>query len=316
MEYQMYTDTFRETPDAPRRRRRRTRRRRGISPAFLWFAWLAAMLMAVLLALWISLLVYLGQNAAHGLVDEDKSSAYEARLAGDGSADVAEHDQIAAVAPTPMEADSAPDRAYDFSAPVPEAPRVVDSYFDDAVFIGDSRTEGLILNTGLSNATAYVYKGLMVDTVFTKPVVNRGGQKLSVMDALASTQFSKVYIMLGINETGWVYSQIFQSKYGDIIDRIREINPDAVIYVQGIMPVSNQVSSTHGYITNSKINEYNFLLRELAEEKQVCYIDTENAVASENGDLPEEAAVDGIHFVKDYCEKWLDYLKTHSVTIA
>ena len=135
----------------------------------------------------------------------------------------------------------------------------------------------MILNTGLTNATAYVHKGLTVDTVFTEPVINKDGQKLSVMDALKSTQFSKVYIMLGINETGWVYSQIFQSRYGDIIDGIREINPSAIIYIQGIMPVSNKVSSTHSYITNDRINEYNLLLQELAEEKQVYYIDTENA---------------------------------------
>ena len=77
--------------------------------------------------------------------------------------------------------------------------------------------------------------------------------------------------------------------------------------------VSNKVSSTHSYITNDRINEYNLLLQELAEEKQVYYIDTENAVASEDGSLPADAAADGIHLVKGYCEKWLDYLKTHSI---
>ena len=59
------------------------------------------------------------------------------------------------------------------------------------------------------------------------------------------------------------------------------------------MPVSNKVSSTHSYITNDRINEYNLLLQELAEEKQVYYIDTENAVASEDGSLPADAAADG-----------------------
>lgn len=59
-----------------------------------------------------------------------------------------------------------------------------DAYFDDAVFIGDSRTEGLILYTGLANATVYANQGLMVDTVFTRPVIQMDGQKLSVVDAL------------------------------------------------------------------------------------------------------------------------------------
>lgn len=171
--------------------------------------------------------------------------------------------------PPPTELDTDSHMEYDFSSPVPVSDPVENSYFGNVVFIGDSRTEGLILNCGLLNTTSYAYKGLMVDTVFTKPVINKNGQKVSVMDALKSTPFSKVYIMLGINETRWVYSQVFQNKYGEMIDGIREINLEAEIYIQEIMPVSDKVSSTHNYITNSKINEYNGLLRELAEEKQV-----------------------------------------------
>ena len=154
----------------------------------------------------------------------------------------------------------------------------------------------------------------MVDTVFSEPVIHKNGQKLSVMDALKETTFSKVYIMFGVNETGWVYSRMFQEKYGEMIDTIREINPRAIIYIQAILPVSDKVSSTHSYITNKKIMEYNELLQSLAEEKQVYYLDTKSAVADKNGSLPENAAVDGIHLVKEYCGKWLEYLKLHTIT--
>lgn len=204
--------------------------------------------------------------------------------------------------------------AYDFSRPVPLSEPVDNSYFDDAVFIGDSRTEGLITNTGLSNTTAYTYKGLMVDTVFTKPVIRRGENKVSVMDALKTTSFSKIYIMFGINENGWPYNDVFINKYAKIIDAVREINPDAVIYVQEIMPVTNQVSATHSYIRNGKIAEFNRLLRQMAQEKQAYFIDTASAVAASDGSLPADAAADGIHLKKDYCKKWLDYLKSHTVS--
>lgn len=201
---------------------------------------------------------------------------------------------------------------YDFSRPVPLSAPVDNSYFDDAVFIGDSRTEGLITNTGLSNTTAYTYKGLMVDTVFTKPVIRRGENKVSVMDALKTTSFSKIYIMFGINENGWPYNDVFIDRYEKIIDAVREINPDAVIYVQEIMPVTNQVSASHSYIRNGKIAEFNRLLRQMAKEKQVYFIDTASAVAASDGSLPADAASDGIHLKKDYCKKWLDYLKSHT----
>lgn len=202
---------------------------------------------------------------------------------------------------------------YDFSTPVPEAPKVDSTWFDGTVFIGDSRTEGLILNTGLNNAIEYTHKGLMVDTVFTKPAVNIDGTKVTVMDALKMTQFDKVYIMLGINETGWPYKDVFINKYGKVIDAVKEINPGAQIYVQQILPVSKEVSGTHSYIKNEKIAEYNELLQEMAEEKQVYFVAAAEAVAGEDGTLPDDAATDGIHLKKEYCVKWLDYLETHTV---
>ena len=200
----------------------------------------------------------------------------------------------------------------DYSALVPMSETVDTSYFDDAVFIGDSRTEGFMLFTGLSNATAYTHKGLMVDTVFTNPVVNVGGKKISVMEALEKTSFFKVYIMLGINETGWPYSNLFIQKYGEIIDEIKNINPEAIIYVQSILPVSQKVSSSHSYVKNTKISEYNLLIQQMAEEKEIYYINSAESVATTDGYLPEEAASDGIHLKKDYCYKWLEYLKTHT----
>ncbi|MGN0312913.1 MAG: GDSL-type esterase/lipase family protein [Lachnospiraceae bacterium] len=202
---------------------------------------------------------------------------------------------------------------YDYSVPVPESDEVTKSYFDDAVFIGDSRTEGFMLSAGLSNATFYSHKGITVSTVFTEPAIKMGNSKVSIMDALAKTDFSKVYIMLGINETGWVYSSMFIEKYAEIVDEIKKINPDAVIYVQQILPVSQKVSEEHRYIKNKRIRKYNTLLQEMAEEKEVYFVDVAKAVEDENRVLPEDAAVDGIHLKKDYCKKWLEYLETHVV---
>lgn len=203
---------------------------------------------------------------------------------------------------------------YDYSNPVPLSDNNIDNnYFSDAVFIGDSRTEGLLLSTGLYNAISYTHKGLMVDTVFTSPVITKNGNKLSVIEALKQTEFNKVYIMLGINETGWPYSNIFIEKYNDIINEIKNINPKAIIYVQSVLPVTNSVSNSHSYIKNSKIDEFNTLIKKMAEEQKIYYLDVASAVSLNDGSLPEEAATDGIHLNKEYCEKWLEYLKKHVV---
>ena len=204
---------------------------------------------------------------------------------------------------------------YDFSQSVPESEGVDDSYFDDAVFIGNSRTEGFMLYAGLTNATYLTAVGLMVDTIFTQPYAKVGEEKMTIIDALKTMDFSKVYIMLGLNELGWVYSSVYQEYYGRIIDTIREINPDAVIYIQSILPVSAEKSEKDEVYNNPRIQEFNGLLRQLAEEKEVYYLDVAEAVADETGCLPEGASFDGVHLMPEYCKKWRDYLKIHTITV-
>ena len=101
--------------------------------------------------------------------------------------------------------------------------QVADSYFDDAAFIGDSRTQGLQLYTGLPNATFYATQGLMVDTFFSKKFVKAGGGKITIPDAMKNQTFKKVYIMLGVNELGWVYEKVFIQRYGELVDEMEQL---------------------------------------------------------------------------------------------
>ncbi len=195
---------------------------------------------------------------------------------------------------------------------VPESEAVDDSYFDDAVFIGNSRTEGLKMYSGLSNATFITEVGLTVDSIFTDYCNISGGGKARAFDQLASMEFGKVYIMLGMNELGWVYESVFKEDYGKIIDKIREINPDATIYIQSIMPVSKWKDSTDDVYTIANVERLNAQLRDLADEKEVWYVDVAAGVMDEDGYLPYEATGDGVHLTPEYCVKWMDYLRTHT----
>ena len=210
------------------------------------------------------------------------------------------------------ESSSAPDPAAPADGDIPESSSVDGSYFDDAVFIGDSRTEGFTMYNNIAKGNSLTYKGLKVDTAFTEPCINVNGSKLTVMDALAQKTFTKVYIMLGINELGWIYSDVFISDYGKIIDRIREINPQAVVYVQSILPVTAKKSESDQIYNNFRISAYNTLLRQMAQEKQVRFVDTAQAVALDDGTLPEELAFDGVHLNREGCERWMAYLKSHT----
>lgn len=190
--------------------------------------------------------------------------------------------------------------------------QVADSYFDDAAFIGDSRTQGLQLYTGLPNATFYATQGLMVDTFFSKKFVKAGGGKITILDAMKNQTFKKVYIMLGVNELGWAYEKVFIQKYGEVVDKVKELQPDAKIYVQSILPVTKAKSDGDAIYNNTKISRYNELIEQMCREKGVTYLHVADAVGLDNGALPAGSATDGVHLNREYCYKWLDYLKTHT----
>ena len=213
-------------------------------------------------------------------------------------------------------AESAADAASAVSEPassaVSEAPPAEPGDYSDAAFIGDSRTEALKTYGLLKGATYYTYKGLKVDTVFTEPYIDEGGTKMTVMDAIVRHQYKRVYIMLGVNELGWVSTDIFIDDYGKIIDELKKSQPDATIYVQSILPVSAKKSEQDSIYNNPRINEFNALIEQMAKDKGATYLRVNEAVMDESGSLPADASTDGVHPNIDYCRKWTAYLDANS----
>lgn len=223
----------------------------------------------------------------------------------------------------PTESDDAPQTEKDNSASMPTGqPSAVpssavgsrdkdDSYFDDALFIGDSLTEGFQLHGGINNATYYGFKNLNINEVFEKSLVKSGGQKITIAAAIKNHSFGKYYIMLGANELGWVYPEIFITRYGTLIDLLREENPNATIYLQSILPVTSAASTKSKIYSNDRINQFNKLISDLAADKNVTYLNVRESVENKDGILPNDAARDGVHLNKDYCIKWANYLRDH-----
>ncbi|QSX05226.1 hypothetical protein JYG23_11125 [Sedimentibacter sp. zth1] len=203
---------------------------------------------------------------------------------------------------------------YVFGEKVPESETVTDDYFSDAVFIGNSQIEGILLYKSMKNATIYGGKGIMVNTIFTKQVIkNDDSERITIMDALSKNKFKKVYIMLGANELGWEFDYIFIEQYGKVIDEVKKLQPDALIYVNAIMPVSKGKDTKDKIYNNTNIENFNKLILQMTKEKEAYYIDSKEAMADENGYLPDDAGHDGVHLNAEYYEKWFNYLKTHTV---
>lgn len=197
--------------------------------------------------------------------------------------------------------------------PVPESEAVEDAYFEDAVFLGDSRTEGFRLYSGLKTGTYLCATGATVESVFSRNVLDTGAGKVPLMDGLSGVACGKIYVMLGINELGWPRTEDFRDQYAKIVDRVREVHPDAKIVLQSILPVSAKYNARGSYINNDRIAVFNQIVRDLAEEKECFYLDVSAAVTGEDGCLKPELNFDGVHLNPAGCRLWLEYLRTHSV---
>lgn len=239
------------------------------------------------------------------------------------SAPVAAVTATPAPAPTPTPAPTpeptpTPSPEPDWSQPVPQGEAVdQEEWFADAVFIGDSRTDGFRLFSGVtSKADFLVHTGLTIyDVMEDKPVIRQGDKKVPLLEALGEKQYGKVYISLGVNELGYRAPENFAETYGELIDAIQEQQSGAILYIQSIIPVNTEKCKANDqpyYVTNESIAAYNEALSAMAEEKQVRLVNVSEALVGEDGEALHDLSADGVHFKKDGYALWLDYLTTHT----
>ena len=191
------------------------------------------------------------------------------------------------------------------------------SYFDNAVFLGDSLTQGLqIYDTGLPNAHYCAYRGVGPSAVVNGTTCTRvDGVQEVPLDAMVSCAPESVYILLGTNvltqDTDYTS---FLNYYSLMLDRIRNLLPDADIYVQSITPVRPEVSADakHAGMYAERFIRVNNDLAALAVEKGCYFLDLWEVLADENGDLKAEyAQPDGYHLLPAGYTAWVEYLRTH-----
>ena len=193
---------------------------------------------------------------------------------------------------------------------------VDDSYFDDAVFIGDSRTVGMYEYGGLEEtSTFYASTGLTIYKMFDSAIVPVPGQKkkITVEEALSEKQFAKIYLMIGINEMGTGTVESFMKAYGEAVQHLQELQPDAVIYLQAIMKVTTGRSGQGDYINNEGIEARNAEIAKLADDQKIFFLDVNPEICDETGGMVASYTYDGVHLKAQYIPIWLDFLKEHAV---
>ncbi|MBP5432546.1 GDSL-type esterase/lipase family protein [Ruminococcus sp.] len=181
-------------------------------------------------------------------------------------------------------------------------------YFDDALFIGDSRTVGIKLYGTLKNADYFCDKGLMVSRIDESTV-----DDMTAWDKLRKKQYAKIYVMLGVNEIGNDIEGT-TAKYRRFIDGIKEAQPNAIIYLQANLHVASYKEDS--VINNDRINTLNGNLQEMADNSRVYYIDVNPIFDDENGALQADITSDGLHVLAMYYSDWCDWLCQNTVAVS
>lgn len=215
-----------------------------------------------------------------------------------------------------------PSQDYTYGLPIPEKLPAVDvNYFNDAIFIGDSRMEDFGLFTGIAKqATFYAKAGLTINKLIegdgSKLVTFKvDGEKLTLFEALAKkNNFKKAYVMMGYNELGWPSASGFKQYYTRLLNEIRKVNPDAIIYVYCVIPVGRNPKDADLTVeNNTRIAEFNEVIREICKEGRFHYLNVQEVMIDSEGYLPDHASTDGIHPTTEYYKKWLEYTKSHTI---
>ncbi len=186
------------------------------------------------------------------------------------------------------------------------------AYFNDALFIGDSRTVGIAEYGYLENADFFADVSMSVYKVWNRKISIDGGAKKTLENILEENRYGKVYIMLGINELGYDFEQNLK-RYEELVAAVHEAQPEAVIYICANLHVTKEQSQLDEYFNNVNINRFNEAIAGLADDEVSFYIDINPMFDDEEGNLSEEFSSDGAHVMGIYYEDWCDWLMTQAI---
>lgn len=195
--------------------------------------------------------------------------------------------------------------------PVVEASREL---FGDALFIGDSRTVGLMEYGDLGEAEVFANTGL---TVFEAPkasIKTSTGKKQTLEEVLQSRTFGKIYIMLGLNELGYPYDSIVK-QYGKLVEEIHNAQPSAKIFLEANLHVSEKKSSSSDIYNNGKINQLNEAIKNIADESGMYYLDINPMFDDQSGNLDKQYTSDDSHVLGKYYDGWTTWIMEETAEI-
>lgn len=184
---------------------------------------------------------------------------------------------------------------------------VSDSWYNDVLFIGDSRTVGLRDYARSGNADYFCTVGMSVFNYSDRTASDKNFSKQTLESLLSSRTYGKIFISLGINECGYSTSSLIKA-YTKLVNRVRELQPNAKIILQGIITVTEKYANGKDYFSPKHINSVNDRIKGLANGSTTFYIDANPYFTDSRGYLYTDITGDGCHFSGKYYREWAKWI--------
>ena len=166
----------------------------------------------------------------------------------------------------------------------------------DIIFLGNSITDGgewceLFQNANCKN------RGISGD--ITAGVLNR-------LETITKGQPAMVFLMIGTNDMNWgISNDSVALGVHEIVQRIKSESPRTKIIVQSILPTNDYYGKFSGHTKRWKdVAVINDMLKTMAEEEGVTYLDLYRLMADEEGKLNTDYSNDGLHLNGEGYKVW------------
>lgn len=198
----------------------------------------------------------------------------------------------------------------------------IDAYFDGSVFVGDSimlgfrnyamkRQDTFLSRMGFLAAGSFSANNALweVGGDSVHPVYQ--GEQRQIWESISLMGSKKVFIMLGMNDLNITGLEGTCEKYGELVGKIKEANPETEIHIMSMTYVLKGKEA--GKLNNDTIREYNGMLKAMAEENGWGYVEVADALTDGNGDLAEEYCSDGFaHQNPEAYDVWVSVLRKYA----
>lgn len=169
-----------------------------------------------------------------------------------------------------------------------------ESWFDDALFIGDSRMVSLSQYARLGQADYFADVGLTVYQMFTKSASDENFSSMTLEELLSTRQYGKIYVMLGLNEAGYPIDSL-KEQYRECIGQMQQLQPEATVYLLLVYGVTRGKAAATSYLTPEHLSQVNAAIVSLCDGDKIRCLDPRPLYEDEQGYLKEDYTGDGAH---------------------